>query len=227
MRPLEILRKPFRYSFANATIFLVLANVSVYLLSLLFRGADIEGWFGVSPYGVFGEGRAWQVFTYMFVHDRGSLTHIVFNMFGLWMFGTQVERRVGSREFLLFYLLNGLLIGCFVAGLYQLIAPLVSDPMARDALLAGPTIGASGAIYALLLAYAVFFPDSKLYLFGLVPIRAPIMVLGFTAIELALQLFFRGGDGVSHLGHLAGFGFAYLYFLVRYGINPWKRFFLK
>jgi membrane associated rhomboid family serine protease len=224
MKPLESLRKPFRYSFGNATLILILINVVCFIGIALLGEYRMIGLFGVSPVGVFGHGYVWQIFTYMFCH--GSVTHIVFNMLGLYMFGTQVERRVGSREFLLFYLLIGLLIGAFLVTLYYFIGPLLPEA-ARNDILGSPTIGASGALYALLLAYAVFFPDSKVYLLGIIPLRAPVMVLGFTAIELALQLFFRGGDGVSHLGHLAGFGFAFIYFLVRYGINPWKRFFLR
>jgi membrane associated rhomboid family serine protease len=224
MKPLEILRKPFRYSFGNATLFLILANVAVFLFIGFIGEKTVNGLLGASPIGVFGYGYVWQVFTYMFCH--GSVTHIAFNMIALYMFGSQVERRVGSREFLFFYLLIGTLVGLFVVTLYWFIAPLFPQAIG-NALLGQSTVGASGAIYALILAYAVFFPDSNIYLFGLVPLRAPVMVIGFTLIELGLQLFFSGGDGISHLGHLAGFGFAYLYFLVRYGINPWKRFFLK
>jgi membrane associated rhomboid family serine protease len=87
-------------------------------------------------------------------------------------------------------------------------------------------MGASGAIFAVELAYAVFFPDSIIYLWGILPLRAPVMVLGFTALELVLAL--TGANrGVAHLTHLAGFGFAWLYFIVRFGINPRRRLFRR
>ena len=83
-------------------------------------------------------------------------------------------------------------------------------------------MGASGALFAVELAYAVFFPNSIIYIWGIIPLRAPVMVLGFTALELFFSL--TGGRGnVAHLTHLAGFGFGWLYFLVRFGINPWRR----
>jgi membrane associated rhomboid family serine protease len=83
-------------------------------------------------------------------------------------------------------------------------------------------MGASGAIFAVELAYAVFYPDSIIYLWGILPLRAPVMVLGFTALELFSSVF-GINRGVAHLTHLAGFGFAWLYLLIRMGINPWKR----
>jgi len=83
-------------------------------------------------------------------------------------------------------------------------------------------MGASGAVFAVSLAYAVLFPDSIIYIWGILPVRAPIMVLGFTVIELVSQ-FTRPQSGVAHLTHLAGFAFAWLYFVVRFNINPWKR----
>ncbi len=139
---------------------------------------------------------------------------MAFNMIGLYMFGSQIERRVGSAEFLLFYLLNGILVGLFLVG--------INVAFGLDARF----VGASGAIFALLLAFAAFFPDSKVFVFGILPVRAPLLVIGYAVIEI-LSHFLSLSEGISHLGHLAGFGFAYLYFLVRYGINPWQRFFLK
>ncbi|MCK5197636.1 MAG: rhomboid family intramembrane serine protease, partial [Spirochaetales bacterium] len=80
-------------------------------------------------------------------------------------------------------------------------------------------VGASGAIFAVLFAFAVYFPNAKIYIMGIFPIRAPVLVIGYTVIELFSQVT-GGADGVSHLTHLAGFGFAYLYFILRLGINP-------
>ena len=82
-------------------------------------------------------------------------------------------------------------------------------------------MGASGAIFAVQLAYAAFFPDSIVYIWGILPLRAPVMVLGFTSLELFFT-FTRSGGSVAHVTHLAGFVFGWLYFTVRFGINPWR-----
>lgn len=153
-------------------------------------------------------GMFWQPFTYMFVHSPTNYAHILFNMFGLFLFGTQVENRLGSTEFLVFYLLSGLFAGIISLGVY-----LVSGALYIQLL------GASGAVFATLLAYATLFPDSTIYLFAILPIKAPALVLGFTALEL-----FRGisnpASGVAHLTHLAGFVGAFVYLVVRLGLNP-------
>jgi membrane associated rhomboid family serine protease len=84
-------------------------------------------------------------------------------------------------------------------------------------------LGASGALFAVQLAYAALFPKSIVYIWGILPLRAPVMVLGFTALEVVFSIAgFQGG--VAHLTHLAGFGFGWLYFLIRFGRNPWKMF---
>jgi membrane associated rhomboid family serine protease len=83
-------------------------------------------------------------------------------------------------------------------------------------------MGASGALFAVELAYAVIHPDSIIYLWGILPLRAPVMVLGYTALELILSIT-RNNDGVAHFTHLAGFGFGWIYFLIRFGVNPWRR----
>jgi membrane associated rhomboid family serine protease len=155
------------------------------------------------------EGWVWTFITYMFMHS--GFSHVFFNMFGLFIFGTQVERQMGSFEFLLYYFVTGILAGVLSFGIYLLSgSPVII------------LLGASGAIFAVQLAYAVLFPDSVLYLWGILPLRAPIMVLGFTALELIFSI--TGANaGVAHLTHLAGFGFGWLYFLARLGINPWRR----
>jgi membrane associated rhomboid family serine protease len=89
-----------------------------------------------------------------------------------------------------------------------------------------PVVGASGAIYGLLLAYATLYPDARLFIFGILPLRAPIAVLLFAGLALFSQLT-GTGSGIAHLTHLAGFVFGYLYFLIRMGINPIKVFFRR
>ncbi len=150
-------------------------------------------------------GFVWQFVTYMFVHS--GISHIAFNMLALFFFGQAVERRMGSREFLLFYLLTGALAGVFSFIVYFLTGMNVV------------LLGASGAVYAVTFAYAVYYPDSLIYVFGIIPLKARTLVLLFAGISIFYQ--FAGfRTGVAHLTHLAGFGFAFLYFIVREGTNP-------
>jgi membrane associated rhomboid family serine protease len=210
MNALSVLRKPFRYSFGNATLFLIAVNVLFFGVQYFFPGA-VEPYLALYMPAV-AHGWVWQLLSYMFLH--GSPTHLIFNMIGLYFFGTQIERRTGTKEFLLFYLLCGTLAGLFSVVLYAIIGS------------SAPILGASGAIYALLLAFAAFFPGETVLIWGILPVKAPVMVLGYAAIEIVSQIFpFR--TGVAHLTHLSGFAVAWLYFLVRYRINPWKRFFLR
>ncbi len=213
MSILSAIRRPFHYSFNNVTLYLVLANVAVFGMQYLFPGTA-EGLLGLYAPDV-ARGRVWQLFTYMFLHSTAAPSHLIFNMLGLYLFGVQVERRTGSREFLLFYLLCGTLAGLFSFIFYSFVAPY-------GVLI----IGASGAIYALLLAFAAFYPGEMILVWGIFPVRAPILVLSYAAIEIISQLF-PLRSGVAHLTHLSGFAAAWGYFLLRYGINPWKRFFLR
>jgi membrane associated rhomboid family serine protease len=154
-------------------------------------------------------GWVWTFITYMFMH--GGFSHILFNMLGLFIFGIHVERQMGSKEFLLYYFITGILAGIFSFVIYYF------TDNSRIALM-----GASGALFAVELAYAVFFPDSIIYIWGILPLRAPVMVLGFTALELIFSVTGRN-TGVAHLTHLAGFATGWLYFLIRFGVNPWRR----
>ncbi len=154
-------------------------------------------------------GYLYQLFTYMFVH--GSFNHLIFNMLSLLIFGTMVEKRIGSKEFLLFYLLTGLFSGIISFISYYLGGMNVV------------LVGASGAIYGVLLLFAVFFPYSVIFVFGIIPVRAPILIIIYALIELYSQVFGRGGN-VAHLTHLSGLAFAYLYCRIRMRINPFEVF---
>jgi membrane associated rhomboid family serine protease len=131
-------------------------------------------------------------------------------MLGVFIFGLAVERRVGSKEFLLLYLLSGTLCGILSFLLYSITGTWYVFLM-----------GASGALFALMLAYAVLYPDSIIYLWGLVPIPAPILVLGYAALEI-FYMITGSNQGVAHSTHLIGFAVAWVYFLARFGINPAK-----
>jgi membrane associated rhomboid family serine protease len=211
---MSFFRKPFRYRNDNVVFVLIGLNVLVFLAIYLFRTsrmvAYLFSFLPMQPVAIL-QGYIWQFVTYMFVHDPRSFSHIFFNMFALFVFGSQVERYMGSREFLLYYFVTGVLAGVFSFIVYFFTGNY------RVALM-----GASGAIFAVELAYAVSFPQSIIYIWGILPLRAPVMVLGFTALEIIMTVTGRGGN-VAHITHLAGFGFGWLYFRIRFGISPWRR----
>jgi membrane associated rhomboid family serine protease len=202
----NLLRRPFRYRYDNAVLYLIGINVLVFGLQWLFP--RLSTYLAMNPVLVL-HGWIWQFVTYIFAH--GGISHLLFNMLALFIFGTQVERQMGSREFLAYYLATGIL-----AGFFSFVVYCVTGSYGTFLL------GASGALFAVQLAYAVFFPNSVVYIWGILPLKAPVMVLGFTALELFSSIFGMK-SGVAHLTHLAGFGFGWIYFLVRFSINPWRQ----
>lgn len=205
----SIIRREFPYSYYNASFVLIALNIAVFLATSLRH--SFLNYLVLYPPAIMYNRAYWEFFTYMFAH--ANVTHILFNMLGLFFFGPQVERRMGSNEFVVFYLLIGILAGIFSYIIY------VATGAMNVALL-----GASGAIYGVLLAFATYFPNSTIYVMGILPVKAPLLVLIFTAIEIGSQIF-NLGTGVAHLTHLAGFGFAYFYLLIRLGMNPLRIFF--
>ena len=207
---MNIIRKPFRYRNDNVVFIIMGLNILVYLGELFFKNIPLIPYLSMIPLAVLRGGWVWQFVTYMFVHDPRSISHLLFNMFALFIFGRQVENQMGSREFLLYYLLTGVLAGIFSFVVYLFTGFYMVTLM-----------GASGAIFAVQLAFAVLFPRSVIFLWGILPLKAPVMVLGFTALEIILMVTGFGGN-VAHATHLAGFAFGWIYFLVRFGINPWR-----
>jgi len=182
--------------FRGAIRVLLIANVAVFLISnLLGINSFVYRFFGLVPTSILGKGFIWQFFTYMFVH--GGLGHIFMNMFVLWMFGMELENYWGKKEFLKYFLITG--VG---SGLITYLFSMGSSI---------PVIGASGAIYALLLAFGMMFPDRKIYIYFLFPIKAKyfVMILGAMTFFSSLG---SPGDGVSHLTHLGGLIVGFLYF---------------
>ncbi|MDR3192208.1 MAG: rhomboid family intramembrane serine protease, partial [Treponema sp.] len=195
-----------------AVLWLIGLNILAFFAEQAFGQRWILSRFAMIPAMVRTGYAFWTFLTYMFLH--AGFSHIFFNMFALFIFGSQVERWMGSREFVLFYLLTGALAGLFSFAVYYLTGNYFVI-----------LLGASGAVFAVQLAYAVLFPDAIIYVWGILPLRAPVLVLGFTALELFFSVTGLAGQ-VAHLTHLAGFGFAWLYFLLRLGINPlhsWRR----
>ena len=200
----SILRKSLKHRYYNATLYIIAINILVFFLT--YVSPRTLGYLVLNPLAVTYRNAYWQFVTYMFVH--GGIRHILFNMLGLFFFGAHVERQMGSNEFVLFYMLTGVL-----AGVFSFIVFSVSGSTGAYLL------GASGAVYAVLLAYATYYPRSLIYVMGIIPIRASVMVLIFTAIALFSEIF-SFNNGVAHLTHLAGFGFAFIYFIIRFGTNP-------
>lgn len=172
---------------------LVVANAVAFLLAQLV-GGQFRDLFGLVPLHVTRDRWVWQPFTYLFLH--ANILHLLFNLFSLWMFALPVEGQWGSREFLKYYFLCGIGAG------------LLSVAMSPHSQV--PVIGASGAVYGLLVAFAMLYPDAVVYLYFFFPIRARDMALLFGVLE-----FFAGAagstPGVARLAHLGGMVIGYLY----------------
>jgi membrane associated rhomboid family serine protease len=179
---------------------LIGANVAMFVLQQMILPSITE-WLGLHPYQVIHEFRVWQLVGYMFLH--GGLFHILFNMLALWMFGTDLERRWGSRYFLKYYFVTG--IG---AGALTVLFSLLPFGFAQQ-LQGVNIIGASGAVYALLLAYALYFPDRQIYMYFVFPIPVRVFVTIMGAIALYSSLGESGG--VANATHLGGLLVGYLY----------------
>ena len=191
---------------------ILIVNLILYLVTLVFNKNVIFSQMALfpfkSPYF-----NVWQFVTYMFLH--ANFTHFFFNMFTLLMFAPNLENIWGTKKFLLFYFVTG--IG---AGLFHNLVILLQSA-ANPGIAAGmamiPTLGASGAIYGVLLGFAMLFPDAQMrfLFFPFIPVKAKWFVLLFAVIELLTGI--SGGDGVAHFAHLGGMLFSWL--LIRY----WKK----
>ena len=202
------------FSFPPVIKNLLIINGVVFFIQLLMDNFTFGGypawyllnkWFALNPIsGVNAAGepfnfQVWQLITYQFMH--GGFSHILFNMFALWMFGSSIEDVFGSKKFLIFYLLAGVSAGL----LHLFVSPLLGGAPAV-------TIGASGAVYGVLIAYALFFPDNLIFLYFLIPVKAKYLIGFLVVIEfLAVD---SASSGVAHLAHLGGalFGFLYIMF---------------
>jgi membrane associated rhomboid family serine protease len=138
----------------------------------------------------------WQLVTYLFLH--GGITHILFNMLALWMFGTPLEQQWGTRQFLKFYFYCGIAAGVCDVAINAMLGVWNTH-----------TIGASGAIFGLLLAFGVLYPNQTVLMSFLFPIKAKYMVMIYAGIELLLSI--GPNTGVSSVAHLGGMAFGYIY----------------
>ena len=192
---------------------LIGVNVALFLATTLMPSLQIQ--LGLVPMWVLRDKRVWQLVTYMFVH--AGLFHILFNMLALWMFGTELERIWGTRFFLKFYFITGIGAACLTV-----LMSLLPFSAAQQ-LYASDIVGASGAVYGLLLAYALYFPDRPIYLY-VFPVKARTFVLIAGAIALYASLTESGG--IANATHLGGLLVAYVYLTSlrkgpRIRLNPW------
>ena len=174
---------------------LLIANVLVFFLQMTVPGLEVQ--LAFIPALILA--RPWTIVTYMFVH--AGLTHILFNMIALYFFGPRVEQRIGSERFFSLYMISGI-----TGGLLSFVfAP------------AAPIVGASGAIFGVMLAYARFWPRDRIYIWGVLPIEARWLVIGYTVLSLWWG-FGGGASGTAHFAHLGGFvgGFLCLLYMQRH-----------
>ncbi len=207
---------------------LLIVNVVAFLVCFLM-GKDASGSYVLNNllglhFFMASDFHIYQLITYMFMH--GGFEHIIFNMFALWMFGCVVERVWGAKKFLFYYIACGVGAGLFQEAA-QYVTFMVKDMGAYDFvsidgarmamgeyLNLWTTVGASGAIYAILLAFGMIYPNERIFIFPLpVPIKAKYFVIGYAAIELVSALA-TTGDGVAHIAHLGGMVFGF--FMIRY-----------
>ena len=200
---------------------LLIINVLMFLATFTFErfNIDLTNILGLHFFKA-SDFRIYQIITYMFMH--ANFGHLFFNMFALWMFGNTLENIWGSKRFLLFYMVCGIGAGlCQELVQYIQYVTTLSDyatvntgsqiiPMATYLNMMN-TVGASGAIYGLLLAFGMMFPDSRIYLYFLFPIKAKWFVIGYAVLELIMGI--GGADNVAHFAHLGGMLFGLLLIL--------------
>ncbi len=196
----ETLRLGLGGSLTPGVKWLMAATGGVYLLQLIV-GPQMIYWFGLSSQMIFHRFAVWQLVTYMFLH--GGFFHIFFNLFVLWIFGCEVERDWGTRAFLRYYFITGIGAGFFG----------ILFSMGTHAII----IGASGAIYGVMLAFAMMYPDRiiTLLIFFVLPVSIKakhlVIMLALISIFSGVANLFGTGDGVAHFAHLGGMAVGYLY----------------
>jgi membrane associated rhomboid family serine protease len=207
---------------------LIIINALCWGASLVLPkvGIDLVRWMGLHFPGA-GDFYPFQLITYMFLHDTHSLGHLFFNMFAVFMFGTTLENLWGPKRFLTFYLVSGIGAAAVQEGVWlymlqsladanriSLAEQIAMDPSVNMLI----TIGASGAVFGILLGFGMLFPNMPLYIFFIpVPVKAKYFVVFYGLVELFLGVAGFSGDNVAHFAHLGGMLFGF--FMILY----WKR----
>jgi membrane associated rhomboid family serine protease len=185
--------------------FLIRMTHPAYAYETIFLNLNI----GIQGYMNFDQGAYWQIITALFMH--GGYMHILFNMYGLYIFGKPLERLWGKWKFLSFYLVTGIFTNLASALLFIFMHGSLS------------LLGASGAVFAVILAFGAYYPEAKLLLFFFIPLKVKWTIILFTVIELFSEIFLK--DGIAHFAHLFGFLFAFLYLLIFFRINAVQKMF--
>jgi membrane associated rhomboid family serine protease len=182
---------------------LVIANVAAFVVTFLAPEA-MTGLFGLVPRLVVEQLQVWRVVTYLFIHDASGFMHILFNMLALWMFGVELEQRWGTRAFLRYYAVTG--VGSGLATVAFALLPFRLSALTW----AVPTVGASGAIYGLLLAWALLFPHRQILFMFIFPLPARVAAALMAAIAFFSAIGGRN-PAVAEATHLAGFVIGWIY----------------
>lgn len=170
---------------------LLIANIAVFFIEKTQPGF-VNAFIFYPPLAFY---RPWTIVTYMFLHDPNGWSHILFNMIALYFFGPRVEERIGSRHFAIMYFLSG------IAG------ALLSMALSFNA----PILGASAGVFGVMMAFAYFWPDTPIYMWGLFPIPAAALVVVTTILALAGGFIPFLGGNIAHFAHLGGYAGAFLY----------------
>ncbi len=229
----------FLYRIPRITRYILLINIAFFVITFILKvfNIDVIEYLAVfpiqSPFF-----RPYQVVTHMFMH--GGFAHLFFNMFALYMFGIVLENIWGEKRFLIYYFVCGIgavavnmLVQYFqlqhlgleavtaVGKEYDITFKSVADKINSDSIneiLSTPTVGASGAIYGLLLAFAIYFPNAPMYIMFIpIPIKAKWLIIGFFIIELSLGIFNGSNDNIAHFAHLGGMLFGLIFIFL------WKK----
>jgi membrane associated rhomboid family serine protease len=201
---------------------IIYANIAVFVVTLFVPG-PIEDAFGLTPSLVLHQLRLWQIVTYLFVHSPTQLSHILFNMLAVWMFGVDLERRWGTRGFVKYYFVTG--VGAGVSMILVSLLPFAATQATFDAV----TIGASGAVYGLLMAWGLLFPHRQILFMLIFPLPARVFVLIMGAIAFLSAVGTSGGP-VANVAHLGGLLVGFLYLKspsdlrleFRYRLTKWR-----
>jgi membrane associated rhomboid family serine protease len=194
---------------------LIILNVAIFIIhqivfSVVGIGSQpilirdiITDYCGLRPVAVLEHFYVWQLVTYMFLH--GGFLHLLLNMYALLIFGISVEQAWGSKRFLTYYLFTGIGAGITI---------FIINTILGGINYITPTIGASGAVFGLLLAFGMLFPDAEILIFFLIPMRAKFLVFIYGGLEVYALISSGGHSPISHAGHLGGLLFGILYFLI-------------
>lgn len=211
----------FQYSISPVVKWLLIINVSIWFIGQVFlqnyMGVPLTKYLSLVPSEIFYQFKIWQPFTYMFLHTL-SVTHILFNMLMLWFIGTELENRWGRNLFIFFYIFSG--VGAGLIYTLGMVLWTIAFPNSTSMLV--PVVGASGAIYGLLLAYGILFGERIIHVMMIFPMKAKYFVILLGAIEFVSMVTSNvtGGGDIAYLAHLGGIAAGYVALLI---MTRWQK----